>query len=63
MEHATLDTALELTPISREEIAQKKTSMPREDQRVGRISSEPIKEDAMITTSTGKSSLDRKSVV
>jgi len=33
MEHASLDTALELTPISRDEIAQKKTSMPREDLR------------------------------
>ena len=33
MEHASLDTALELTPISRDEIAQKKTSMPREELR------------------------------
>ena len=33
MEHATLDTALDLTPISRDEIAQKKTSMAREELR------------------------------
>ena len=30
MEHATLDTTIDLTPISRDEIAQKKTSIPRE---------------------------------
>ena len=33
MEHATLDTTIDLTPISRDEIAQKKTSIPREDLR------------------------------
>ena len=33
MGHVSLDTAFELTPISREEIAQKKTTMPREDLR------------------------------